>query len=274
MTHNFQVRRKNKKMWRKWVCLQMLLPTMVLALSVPKAPLVGVILDMDGTLIQPCIDFVDLRKRIYEVASEDAGMLITSGDVVTMVNDFSPSNRQRAHEIFHDIEVKALRDMKAMPGMLDLCRYLDDHNIKRAILTRNVASSIQYLHQNLMVDEVPFYPQVARDSVDEHGNEIRMKPNSDGINYICRVWNCLPSQTIMIGDSDQDDVVAGNRAGCGATIHLVTGKDNDSGNVHESSLDDRKPTFRVDSLGKIIDLLDNYYITTKDTLETEFVNLI
>ena len=261
-------------MWRKWVCLQLLLPTMTLGLAIPQPLLVGVIFDMDGTLVQPCIDFCDLRKRIYSVASEDAGRLITSGDVVTMVEDFSPSNRQRAQEIFHDIEAKALRDMKAMPGMLDLCRFLDDHNIKRAILTRNVASSIQYLQQNLMADDVPFYPQVARDTVDDHGNEILMKPNPDGISYICRVWNCLPSQTIMIGDSDQDDIVAGNRAGCGATIHLVTGKDNDSGNVHESSFDERKPTYRVDSLCKITDLLENFFIESKDIRKTEFVNVL
>jgi phosphoglycolate phosphatase-like HAD superfamily hydrolase len=262
-------------MWGPWVYLQLLLPTLVLTLSIiPQSPLVGVIFDMDGTLIQPCIDFDSLRRRIYKIASEDAGRPIASGDVVTMVEDFSPSNRQRAQEVFRDIEAKALRDMKAMPGMLDICRYLDKHQIKRAILTRNVASSIQFMQQKLISDEVEFYPLVARDTLDEHGNLILMKPNPEGIHYICRIWKCLSSQTIMIGDSDQDDIVAGNRAGCGATIHLVTGRDNDSGNINESSFEERKATYRIDSLNKIIDLLENSFGISEDLSNTKLDNVL
>lgn len=252
----------------------------------PK-PLVGIIFDMDGTLIQPCIDFPDMRRRIYEVASEEAGIPVTQGDVVTMVDTFSPPYREKAMAIFADIEAKALRDMKLMPGMLELCQYLDDNNIRRAVLTRNVETSIQYMEQHFMSGMPPFHPQVARNTLgsvattttvtmkddiqsaplkqqlrQQNQNQkqslLRPKPHPDGILYICQQWQCLPSQTIMVGDSDLDDIVAGNRAGCGATIHLVrTGRkeDNDSGNADESAAHERTPTLRIDCLHKIQALL-------------------
>lgn len=236
--------------------LLVLLPAAT-ALTLPQ-PLVGVIFDMDGTLIRPCIDFSDMRRRIYEVASEDAGYLVNEGDVVTMVDKFSPLCMDKAQVIFADIEAKALRDMQVMPGMMELCRYLDDNHIKRAVLTRNVERSVDYLQETFMNDLAQFSPQVARDTLDEEGNTLLAKPCPDGIQYICRQWQCLPSQTIMVGDSDEDDVVAGNRAGCGATIHLTTGKDNDSGrNAGEQSLtEERQATLTIDALETLQGLLE------------------
>ena len=74
--------------------------------------------------------------------------------------------------------------------------------------------------------------------------------------FFVRRLQCSPSQIIMIGDSDQDDVVAGNRAGCGATIHLTADHDNDSGNADESHLDERRASVRIDSLVTLRGLLE------------------
>ena len=119
-----------------------------------------------------------------------------------MVERFSPLYQKKAGDVFDDIQAKALRDMKLMPGILELCNYLDNNNIRRAVLTRNVESSVQHLQQNFMATMPPFYPQVARDTLDERGEVLLPKPNPDGIQYICRRWQCSPSQIIMIGDSD------------------------------------------------------------------------
>lgn len=246
---------KHKRTMRISGIILLLLPAAINALSLPK-PLVGIIFDMDGTLTQPCIDFSDMRRRIYELASEDAGVPVTQGDVVTMVETFSPLYQKKAEEVFNDIQAKALRDMKLMPGMLELCNYLDDNNIRRAVLTRNVESSVQHLQQHFMATMPLFDPQVARDTLDENGQILLPKPYPDGIQYICRRWQCSPSQTIMIGDSELDDIVAGYRAGCGATIHLATSHDNDSGNSDESLLDERRASVRIDSLATVRGLLE------------------
>lgn len=226
------------------------------AFTLPK-DLVGIIFDMDGTLIRPCIDFEDMRRRIYEVATEDFGYTVNEGDVVTMKETFSPEGQAKAQNIFNDIEAKALRDMKVMPGMLELCQHLDKKAIRRAVLTRNVATSVDYFYETFMepIGVPRFDPQVARDTLDENNEVLLAKPCPNGIQHICREWKCDPSQVIMIGDSDQDDIVAGNRAGCGATIHLQTGADNDSGNSNESALEEREPSIVIRELTQLLNLL-------------------
>jgi phosphoglycolate phosphatase-like HAD superfamily hydrolase len=214
---------------------------------------------MDGTLIEPCIDFASMRRRIYAIASDHAGYPVDQGDVVTMVDTFPPPYQQQGMEVFDDIEAQALRDMKVMPGMLDLCRLLDERGMKRALLTRNVGRSADYLFDTfLFPHQIPrFSPQVARDTINPTtGTVLVAKPQPDGIQYICSVWNCDPSQIIMVGDSDKDDIVAGNRAGCGATILLKTGCDNDSGNAKESDEGERQPTLVIDLLATLQTLLE------------------
>lgn len=238
------------------------------ALSLPtqqtqQQPIIGIIFDMDGTLIEPCIDFASMRSRIYALASQDRGYPVTDGDVVTMVDTFTNQDLiDSAHAVFRDIEARALRDMKLMPDMLDICRYLDDRGIRRAVLTRNVMTSVDYLYDTYMMDVPRFQPQVARDTICDGKHQkgvLLAKPQPDGIQYICRQWQCHPSQVIMVGDSDKDDVVAGNRAGCAATVLLrttTTGCDNDSGNGNESDKDERQPTVVVDSLSTLQRLLE------------------
>mmetsp|Transcript_41056 Transcript_41056/g.46646 ORF Transcript_41056/g.46646 Transcript_41056/m.46646 type:complete len:280 (+) Transcript_41056:34-873(+) len=233
--------------------------------SLKSTTIKGIIFDMDGTLIQSCIDFADMRKRIYKVASEDLGRSVSDGDVIKLAPKLSLDGQKKADAIFADIEAKALRDMKLMPGMIELCKFLDNETtIKRAILTRNVFSSIDYMYENYMKQHnvTRFNPQIARDSLDKDGNILTAKPQPDAIHYICReCWNCSPSEVIMVGDSYKDDVVAGNRAGCGATILLKPKFDNNSGNDNESTLNERIPTFIITELSDLQPLLLKRYCT-------------
>jgi len=233
----------------------------------PQQRAFGVIFDMDGTLIQPCIDFAEMRRRIYDVASEDLGRPVLQGDVIKLFPSLSPSGQAKANEIFAEIEAKAKKDMKIMPGMFELCDFLDENRINRALLTRNVVDSVDYMYDNFMKTKGmrKFDPQVARDSLDERGNIIIAKPQPDAIHYICRQWNCSPSQVIMVGDSDKDDIVAGNRAGCGATVHLKTGIDNDSGNGGESDTFERKPTLEISTLSELQLILEEHHSPTMAT---------
>jgi phosphoglycolate phosphatase-like HAD superfamily hydrolase len=212
-------------------------------------------MDMDGTLVKPCIDFAKLRRSIYDLAVQDG--VVPKGDVIALVDkSFSESARTKAHQVFTDIEQQALKDMELMPGMLELCLYLDQAGLQRAILTRNVQTSVDYLHKVHLTDEVPpFWPQVARDSLcDLTQSLIKPKPHPDAIWHICRHWSCRPDQVIMVGDSLQDDIVAGRRAGCW-TVHLDTRTDNDSGNLGESQVEERQAHYTISSLQELQPIL-------------------
>ena len=212
-------------------------------------PLKGVIFDMDGTLIKSVIDFPDMRRRIYHVATEDLGVSVQSGDVLALADTLSEKAQADVKVILEDIEAKALRDMELNTGMVELCAFLDQQKIPRALLTRNVESSVEYMHTNKMSSIPHFQPAIARDTVNS-GNILRPKPFPDAIFHICQQWNCDPSQVMMVGDSLQDDIVAANRAGC-ISVHLSSGKDNDSGNANESFQEERAPDIVIQSLSEL-----------------------
>ena len=187
--------------------------------------LVGIVFDMDGTITKHAIDFAELRRRIYDIADDDC--LEHDGEcVLALAERMSPEGKQRAQEVFADIEDKAIQDMAFMDGLADLCKYIDESGLKRAILTRNVRRSVDALHDKLQKDEdiAGFSPALARDSVCEEGNPIPPKPAPDAILHICSSWGCEPRNVIMVGDSPADDIVAGYRAGCGAHVLLAEGE--------------------------------------------------
>ena len=223
--------------------------------------LVGVIFDMDGTLVEPCIDFADMRRRIYAIASQDwGGVPVTEGDVIDIVENerLSPEATAAAQQVFADIEAGAKRDMVLREGTLDLCAFLDKKQIRRAVLTRNVEDSVDYM-MNVKMDGLSsrFEPAVARDTVNQWtGQTIPAKPQPDAIEYICQHWNCEPANVIMVGDSDLDDIVTANKAGCGASVLLQTGQDNDSGTAAQSSREERTPTVTIQSMMELHELFE------------------
>jgi HAD superfamily hydrolase (TIGR01549 family) len=235
-------------------------------------PIKGVIFDMDGTLVKPCIDFPDMRRRIYDVASEDLSLAVTEGCILELVTQLSEQGQERCKEVFQDIEAKAIRDMAFMDGLNELLVFLDENKIRRAVLTRNVQNSIVAMHERLRDWHdvtTPFEPAVARDTTrPEQDTLITAKPAPDGILYICNQWQCDPSQVIMVGDSDKDDIVAAYRAGCGASVLLMDPQkvhDNNSGNDHDSDLVERTPTVQLDSLVQLHELLSRHMEQTELT---------
>ena len=225
--------------------------------------LVGIVFDMDGTITKHSIDFAELRRRIYEIAEDDC--LEHDGEcVLALAERMSPEGKQRAQDVFADIEDRAIEDMAFMDGLADLCKYIDECGLKRAILTRNVRRSVDALHEKLQKDEdiAGFSPALARDSVCEEGNPIPPKPAPDAILHICSSWGCEPRNVLMVGDSPADDIVAGYRAGCGARVLLAEGgvtRDNDTTGTgaptDEEEIRQRTPCITVTSLLELRDLL-------------------
>jgi len=250
---------------------------------------------MDGTLTKPCIDFAGLRRRIYEIVDTDPNFANMSsseedetcpvdddsdtskGCVLELATKLSPRGQELAKIVFDDIEDKSRRDLEFAEGVKDLCNFLDEQGIRRAVLTRNVEASLENMHikleQTLGVN-LRFDPAVARDTmapvitldddnVDNTEEElmmqpIPMKPNPDAILHICNEWNCHPMDVIMVGDSATDDVTAGYRAGCGGRVLIDTGADNDSGfggPQNEEERMERTPHVTVKSLLELLELL-------------------
>lgn len=116
----------------------------------------------------------------------------------------------------------------------------------RALITRNNARAVEAFHARLPL--APFTPALSREFKP-------CKPDPAALLHICSSWGLMPQQTVMVGDSAKDDIVAGRRAGC-RTVLLDGAKQYDSPAAFEEEL---RPDHVVGSLRELASLLQDAY---------------
>ncbi|KAI3426065.1 hypothetical protein D9Q98_008033 [Chlorella vulgaris] len=161
----------------------------------------GIVFDMDGTLTKAVIDFAEMRRSVAAVGGLDS----LSGDILDIIASWPAEQQQAAHAAIAVVEAKALRDMQLMPGVLELSSFLDERQVPRALVTRNVNSSIEFFHRHHFTLP-PFTPALSREFAP-------YKPDPASLLHIAQRWSVQPGELVMIGDSAKDDIVCGNRAG-------------------------------------------------------------
>lgn len=187
----------------------------------------GIIFDMDGTLIQHSIDFADMRRRINSVVDADP-VTVECDDMFVMAAQLSAAGQEQCQLIWKDIEKKAIQDMRTMCGGAELLQYLQENDLKCAVLTRNRERNVQVMTELYLSEmnkgstEQLFHTIVARDTMHPtHNRALKVKPNPEGILHISKVWDHDPSEIIMVGDNANDDIMAANEAKCGGSVLLM-----------------------------------------------------
>ncbi len=159
----------------------------------------AVIFDLDGTITEPFFDFDAIRIEMG--LSKDAGPILEAMEKMT------PSQRQKAQKILDYHERLAVEKSSLNPGAKQTLETLRDKGIKIGILTRNIkdnAFSIARKH------DLKFDAVVSR----EDGP---VKPDAFGVLELCRIFNVLPSQTVVVGDY-LFDLLCAKAAGAGAVL--------------------------------------------------------
>ena len=197
----------------------------------------GVVFDMDGTLTVPCIDFQEMRRRVG----------VEEGDILHVIHGWSEEKQEEAFRKIAEIEEEALEKLQVMPGAVELCSTLDEKRTPRALVTRNVSSSVKFFHDTAF-PLPPFHPSISREWKP-------YKPDPASLHHIAECWSVGSDELVMIGDSAKDDVVCGNAAGA-VTILL------DERGVYKSrddpSLLNARPDFIVNSLHEASMVLHDY----------------
>lgn len=98
-------------------------------------PIEGVIFDMDGTLTVPAYDFVKLRERLGLPHGVDILKAVEAMD--------SSESRAAAHKVIEEFEEEGLRGLQLQPHAVDLLRFVSQHSVARALVTRNSQRSVQ-----------------------------------------------------------------------------------------------------------------------------------
>jgi phosphoglycolate phosphatase-like HAD superfamily hydrolase len=206
-----------------------LLSTISLKISLAQPPTL-----QDGTLTVPCINFPEMRRRVGVTGTMD---------ILKYIKSLSPEGQNEANRHIADIEQQALKDMQLMPGVLELCSLLDVAGIPRALVTRNVNTSVEFFHKTHFTLP-PFFPALTREFTP-------YKPHPASLHTISEHWGIPASELCMIGDSARDDVGCGRSAGA-VTILLDT-----EGNHSDVSAlpEEQQPDFFAKSLHEVTEIL-------------------
>jgi HAD superfamily hydrolase (TIGR01549 family) len=171
---------------------------------------------------------------------------IEKGDILDAIASWPTDRAAAATAAIAEMEEQALERMRIMPGALELCAMLDAAGIPRALVTRNVSSSVDFFHKTHF-SLPPFFPAISREWTP-------YKPDPAAIHHIAEHWGVDSSELMMIGDSAKDDVVAGNRAGAVSVLIDVEGRY--PGRAGDARLGgELRPDYYVDSLQQVADLL-------------------
>jgi len=186
----------------------------------------AVVFDFDGTLAVLNIDFSEMREQVfqlmrkYSVNEEKIGeryLLEIIDEVVQILSQKNPGAAetfyQEAHQILHEVELKAAEEGKLLPGVEAALKSLRDKGLKVGIVTRNCEEAVRKVVPDIEAFCDVFVP---RDLIK------RVKPHPEQLTSVLKALHVAGKETVMVGDHTID-IQAGKRVGM-RTIGVLTGR--------------------------------------------------
>jgi len=185
-----------------------------------QGQILGVIFDLDGTLVRSNLEFDAIRDEIG----------IDNGPILEAMADMDASGRARAKAILARHEAEAAENAPLMPGAKDLLDGLTGQGLKIALMTRNSRQSVETCtrRHDLRFDFI----RTRDDGI--------AKPSPEPVLAVCRALALTPTDCIHVGDH-RFDVEAGNAAGC-TTVLLRN---------PNANLNHVQPDYTIDTLSQI-----------------------
>jgi len=186
----------------------------------------AIIFDFDGTLAVLNIDFSLMKERVFDLMRrysvqeetiQEKYLLEIIDEVYQILWRVNPPNAedfyQKAHDILYEVEMRAAKDGKLIPGTEDTLKSLKQRGIKIGIITRNCEDAVRKVFPNLN-DFCDVF--VSRNSVK------KVKPHPDHLTYAMELLKTSGEESVMVGDH-VIDVQAGKGVGM-KTIGVLTGR--------------------------------------------------
>lgn len=186
----------------------------------------AIIFDFDGTLAFLNIDFLLMRREVFELVDEfevnrdsvrETYLLEIIDEVYHFLMERGPSIAEtfyeKAYQILYQVEMDAASRGSLLPGVKELLISLRNKGLKIGIITRNCEEAVRRVFP-----EIDHYCDVfiSRDSIR------KAKPHPDHLNAVTERLGIYGEEAVMIGDHPLD-IQAGKRVGM-RTIGVLSGR--------------------------------------------------
>ncbi|NIA20414.1 MAG: HAD-IA family hydrolase [Anaerolineaceae bacterium] len=186
----------------------------------------AMLLDMDGTITRPLLDFPAIKREIGIPAE---------AYILEVLEAMTPLERERAMQILERHEGEAAERSELNDGIEELFAELRRRSVPAGVITRNSRQSAETVARRHGLE---FATLVCRDSA-------RAKPSPEGILLALERMKVSPAEAVYVGDH-MIDIRAGRAAGT-RTILVTNGRQADA---------ETAPDFTVARPGEIVVLLD------------------
>ena len=148
------------------------------------------IFDMDGTIVDSALDFDAMREEL----NFPNGVPLLE-HIELLAQSESPEKIKHYMSIIDKHELKGGLGATPMPGATGFLEFLDQRNIKKAVLTRNSLNVAKLTFEKMQWN---FESVLSRDCTE------RPKPFPDGLFHICESLDIRPQQCCYMGDFSFD----------------------------------------------------------------------
>ncbi|MCI4361457.1 MAG: HAD family hydrolase [Thermoplasmata archaeon] len=176
-------------------------------------PLLGVVFDLDGTLVVSSHDFARMRREVIRLA-ERAGVIpghLTPGEPIHAIMEKARSEllannvpegavfrmEAEAHQLIDAIELEALPKTVARPGAAELLRVLADRGFRLAVLTRSAEQFCRAALQKTGLAE--YFPYLRSRS-----SPGPAKPSPEALLLLLKEMEVPPDRALYVGDHQID----------------------------------------------------------------------
>jgi HAD superfamily hydrolase (TIGR01509 family) len=170
-------------------------------MSIVYEPILGVVFDLDGTLVDSRLDFEAMRRQMN---------LPTGAPLLETIADLPPDSASQCWQILEQHERRGAEIAIPIAGAHELLQQLRRLQVHIGVLTRNGRQFAQVTLEKL---RLPHDVLITRDDASP-------KPNPAGLSRILSAWNVAPTRAAIIGDY-RFDLEAGRAAGMRTVLYAA-----------------------------------------------------
>lgn len=145
----------------------------------------AILFDMDGTLTAPVFDFPAARREMG---------LPPGAPILEGIAAMPPQQRARAEKILCRFEDEVAENAPLAEGCLDLLKFLQQRQVKLAVITRNRRCSVAKFLERF---SLPISVWVTREDAPH-------KPDPSSLELACRQLGISTRESWMVGDGEFD----------------------------------------------------------------------